>query len=470
MRDVFLKILGFVILIDLFYMGIGRLYLTQSEEHPPAELQIGVETDQDTLLVMGEALLKNKGGCLLCHKMADVGNTRGPDLRGVGGRAASRRPGMSAEAYLIESLVNPGAYVVEAFATPGGESIMPAADRPPADMSATEIKALVAFLQSQNGEITVTVTEQDVASAAARNEVKPAPAPSHPGFALMTSKGCVACHDPLAETRRIGPPLVSVGTRLSADDIRQSIVDPNAVIAEGYPPGLMLQTFGETLTSEELNQLVSYLSGEVGLAERLAHPGIHLLILIILFNGGVAWGVRKAENLGRPPWSPGPHVSDSAAVWLGILGSPALIIALYWSLQSRPPESTMADIQAEITETKVVGMPLAPTNVGAQAKPIVPDAVHAGSELDGAALYKVTCPACHGAGGKGVPGLGKDMTTSPFVDRLSDAELVDFISRGRAVGDPQNTTGIAMPPKGLNNELTDDELMAIVQFIRSLKE
>ena len=50
MRTVFLRIVGFVILIDLFYMGIGRLYLTQSEEHPPPELQITVETDMDTLV------------------------------------------------------------------------------------------------------------------------------------------------------------------------------------------------------------------------------------------------------------------------------------------------------------------------------------------------------------------------------------------------------------------------------------
>ena len=100
MRDVFLRILAFVILIDVFYMSIGRWYLTQAEEHPPAELTITVETDVDTLVGMGETLLKGKGGCLLCHKITDQGNNRGPDLRGVGGRAAARKPGMSAEAYL----------------------------------------------------------------------------------------------------------------------------------------------------------------------------------------------------------------------------------------------------------------------------------------------------------------------------------------------------------------------------------
>ncbi len=155
MRAVFLRILVFVIGIDMFYMSIGQFYLTQAEEHPPPELEITVETDVDTLLGMGETLLAGKGGCLLCHKITDQGNTRAPDLRGEGGRAPARKPGMSAEAYLTESLTDPGAYVVAEFATAGGASIMPAADRPPADLSPTEFKALIAFLQSLGGEVSV---------------------------------------------------------------------------------------------------------------------------------------------------------------------------------------------------------------------------------------------------------------------------------------------------------------------------
>ena len=152
MTAVFLRILGFVILITLFYGGIGRLWLTQLEEHPPPELEIGAETDTPTLISLGRTLLGAKGGCLLCHKVSEQGNTRGPDLRGVGARAALRRPGLSAEEYLVESLVNPGAYVVEEFAAAGGETIMPVANQPPADLSPTELKAVVSFLQSLGGE------------------------------------------------------------------------------------------------------------------------------------------------------------------------------------------------------------------------------------------------------------------------------------------------------------------------------
>jgi disulfide bond formation protein DsbB len=440
--------------------------LTQSEEHPPPELQITVETDVDTLVGMGESLLKNKGGCLLCHKLTEVGNTRGPDLRGVGGRAATRKPGVSAEAYLMESLINPGAYVVEEFATPGGESIMPATDRPPADMSPAEIKALVAFLQSLSGVITVQVTAADVAATEARKQKPPAPTSSHPGFALLTSKGCVACHDVIDSARRVGPPLTNVDERLSAAEIRQSIVDPDAVIADGFMKGLMLQDFAQTLSAEELDQLVGYLSGEIDLAERLAHPAVHLLVLILLFNGGVAWAARRVESLGKASDSDDVARRKPAWAWFGVLGVVVLLGVVYWVLQTRvaePPTSLPAPTQVLATEpetTPEAGSVLEDNAVTTQAS----------EPMEGEALFSVTCTACHGQDAKGVTGLGKDMTTSEFIQGLSDTELVEFIKLGRPADDPLNTTGIPMPAKGLNMALSDDEILAIVKFIRSLSE
>jgi disulfide bond formation protein DsbB len=359
----------------------------------------------------------------------------------------------------VESLVDPGAYVVAEFATAGGESIMPAADRPPADMSPTELKALIAFLQSQSGEITVRVTEQDVAAAAARKQKKPAPTSTHPGFALLTTKACVACHDVTGSTRRVGPPLTHVGERLTAALIRQSIIDPDAVIAEGFQKGLMLKDFGETLRAEELDQLVNYLSGEVALSERLAHPGVHLVVLILLFNGGVLWAARKAEHLGDGSDGGGEApAKKSRWVWFVVAG--VLIGVVYLALQNGGSEPPVAE-PAEATQPEPTPEPTP------AAAPDTPVAVAA---PDGAALYKVTCPACHGQDAKGMQGLGKDMTTSEFIKKLSDEELVEFIKKGRPLDDPLNTTGIAMPPKGLNVALSDDDILAIVKFIRSLSE
>ena len=86
----------------------------------------------------------------------------------------------------------------------------------------------------------------------------------------------------------------------------------------------------------------------------------------------------------------------------------------------------------------------------------------------GEVLFRVTCPACHGSDAKGVPGLGKDMTTSAFIQSLSDAELVEFIKVGRTADDPLNTTGVAMPAKGANVALSDEDILLIVEYMRTL--
>lgn len=81
-----------------------------------------------------------------------------------------------------------------------------------------------------------------------------------------------------------------------------------------------------------------------------------------------------------------------------------------------------------------------------------------------------TCAGCHGPDGKGLPNLGKDMTSSEFIKSKSDAELLAFIKTGRPASDPLNTTGVDMPPKGGNPALTDQQLMDIIAYIRSIQQ
>ena len=96
--------------------------------------------------------------------------------------------------------------------------------------------------------------------------------------------------------------------------------------------------------------------------------------------------------------------------------------------------------------------------------------VPAGDPARGEELFNQTCVACHGPGGVGVQGLGKDMTTSEFIESHSDQELVEFIKVGRDPSDPLNTTGVAMPPKGGNPALSDEDLQNIVAYMRTLQE
>jgi disulfide bond formation protein DsbB len=92
----------------------------------------------------------------------------------------------------------------------------------------------------------------------------------------------------------------------------------------------------------------------------------------------------------------------------------------------------------------------------------------AGDAANGQTLFAGTCASCHGPDAKGITGLGKDLTTSTFVAEKTDQELIDFIKIGRPTGDPLNTTGVDMPPRGGNPALTDDDLADIVAYIRSI--
>lgn len=92
-----------------------------------------------------------------------------------------------------------------------------------------------------------------------------------------------------------------------------------------------------------------------------------------------------------------------------------------------------------------------------------------GDAVAGEDLFLV-CAGCHGTDAKGLPNNGKDLTTSTFSKDLSDEELVEFLKTGRPIGDPENTTNIDMPPKGGNPAFSDEDLLNIVAYVRTLEE
>ena len=96
---------------------------------------------------------------------------------------------------------------------------------------------------------------------------EPVPIEGTTGEELFTNAGCIGCHqlDALGSVGGVGPNLSQVGSRLSKDQIVQSIMDPNAVIAENCPagpclPNVMIQNFSERLSTEQINTLAEYLS------------------------------------------------------------------------------------------------------------------------------------------------------------------------------------------------------------------
>ncbi len=86
----------------------------------------------------------------------------------------------------------------------------------------------------------------------------------------------------------------------------------------------------------------------------------------------------------------------------------------------------------------------------------------------GKAIFQKTCIACHGEGGVGIEGLGKDWTNSTFIASHTDDELVAFLKVGRPLDDPLSDGIAVMPPKGGDPTLTDDDLHNVVAFMRTI--
>jgi mono/diheme cytochrome c family protein len=171
---------------------------------------------------------------------------------------------MSATQYLLESLINPGAFIVEGY-----PPIMPAVDKPPIALNRSEVWALTAFLQSLGGTVDVALNDIPATvggggaagGGAAAAEVK-LPGDAKAGKAVFMGKGtCLACHKAgdIPGTP-VGPDLSQIAKIQTPDYIMRKILDPKGMgTVANFPPGVMPQDFGTRLTSKEYVDLVAFL-------------------------------------------------------------------------------------------------------------------------------------------------------------------------------------------------------------------
>lgn len=99
-------------------------------------------------------------------------------------------------------------------------------------------------------------------------------------------------------------------------------------------------------------------------------------------------------------------------------------------------------------------------HVKAPAKAV---ATRSSAGADGASVYKSTCIACHGPDGKGLlPGTPNFTQASGPLSK-SDEVLLGHITNGfQTPGKP-----LAMPPRGGNPQLDDNQLKAALAYIRA---
>ena len=86
---------------------------------------------------------------------------------------------------------------------------------------------------------------------------------------------------------------------------------------------------------------------------------------------------------------------------------------------------------------------------------------------EGKRLYAQACAACHGPKGEGIATLGNTLVASAFIIENDDAAVLAMIRAGREPGAAENRSGVAMPASGGRPDLTDQQLAAIIGYIRN---
>lgn len=107
------------------------------------------------------------------------------------------------------------------------------------------------------------------------------------------------------------------------------------------------------------------------------------------------------------------------------------------------------------------------TSGGADSDGGTGGAVQAGDPAAGSSIYSGNCAACHAADLSGIDGLGLQLAPSDFVASMTEDELAAFIIVGREANDPNNVSGVAMPARGGNPSLTDQDIQDVAAYLKA---
>jgi len=259
-----------VMLVVIATIGIYTwlaMAIPQVESVVPEELTFSTDVSEAELIAAGQDLYGGAGQCQVCHGLL---GTRAPNLLtdeagtgSIGQRCASRVPGQDCKTYLLTSMVDPEAYMVEGY-----NPTMPPQERV---LTMPQIWALVAYMQSVGGEVTVTAADLREPEGSGGTPQQPAdlPATSEPTSAttdpmqLLEDNLCLACHTLGGQGVQVGPTFDGIGSRFSPEDLRRSILDPGAEASEGFEAllGAMPAAYGQSFTAGQLEIIVQYLAG-----------------------------------------------------------------------------------------------------------------------------------------------------------------------------------------------------------------
>lgn len=239
------KVFIFLIIVLSTFLWVGNAVtrLTGGEKKAGGAVEVSPEG--------GETIFWGKGRCYTCHSLGDRGSAvRCPNLGvwgdkfplAIGQRAAERAKerekatGLpyTATDYLVESLANPGAYVVDGY-----KNEMAVVYAPPISLTLNEIKAVISYLQSQGGDVNVEALSNPgeiakkfydriaAASAAGGGD------PGNGETLFFETVGCAGCHTLKGKGTSLGPDLTGIGQK-GIKPISEAILQPAASFTPGY--------------------------------------------------------------------------------------------------------------------------------------------------------------------------------------------------------------------------------------------
>ena len=271
MNRPFLGVALFTVVVLLLFVYIGEVLTRISGEGGRLRRTVGEEASPEA----GEAIFWGKGTCYTCHSIGGRGSAiRGPNLGETGAlnmpiaaRAAKRaeeratktgKP-FTAVDYLVESLAEPAAYLVQGY-----QNIMPVIWKPPIALKPEQIKAVTMYLQIQGGAEDLAAIEKSpffkrleaTAATAGAGQVSEAWKPYLQGdaeegkelfFDPESPAGCAKCHAIGDQGGTVGPELTKVAAVQTPQYILESVLEPSKVVPKEFKPVLIITKKGQYL-------------------------------------------------------------------------------------------------------------------------------------------------------------------------------------------------------------------------------
>lgn len=262
MHMAILKVFSFTLLLIVLFIWSGHRITQISGEGAFTVLGSGISVDN------GEQIFWGQGKCSTCHSIGDRGGSvRGPNLgQSIVGpdiaiRAVERANERSvvlgqeitATDYLVESIADPTAFLVDGF-----KDEMPKVYEPPISLNPEQITSVILYLQSQGGDSDLSAVQlPSVIRLAAElsNNVEPwtpyidgdSVAGRELFFDLAGPAPCAKCHIVNGEGGNVGPELTNIAGTRTAQFIVESILQPSKQIAGGYESILIQMLDGRLL-------------------------------------------------------------------------------------------------------------------------------------------------------------------------------------------------------------------------------